>query len=101
MSALARALLDDLTADDLARLAERLAPFLRPADPPAGDDGWLTTKQAAGYLGITTNALHKLTAERRVPFQQSGPGARCYFRRAELDEWRRNTQNGNDQPDKS
>jgi excisionase family DNA binding protein len=88
MTELGRALLDQLGPDDLEQLAERLAPFLRPAPAPA-EDGWLTTKQAAGYLGITANALHKLTAERSIPFSQSAPGARCFFRRSDLDEWRR------------
>jgi excisionase family DNA binding protein len=87
MSALARALLDDLTDDDLAQLAQRIAPYLQLAPPPA-DDGWLTTKQAAAYLGITTNALHKLTSARAIPFEQAAHGAKCYFRRSDLDGWR-------------
>jgi excisionase family DNA binding protein len=95
MSALARALLDDLGPDDLADLAERLAPFLRPT-ASTGDDRWLTTQQAAEYLGMSVHALHKLTAARSIPFSQAGPGARCYFRRSDLDEWRRTTRNGND-----
>jgi excisionase family DNA binding protein len=89
MSDLGRALVDQLGPDDLEQLAERLAPYLRPVDPPPVDDGWLTTKTAAAYLGMSVNALHKATAERRIPFSQSGPGARCYFRRADLDDWRR------------
>jgi excisionase family DNA binding protein len=87
MSALARALLDDLTPDDLAALAEKLRPFLEPAQPPAVD-GWLTTRDAAAYLGVSVNAMHKRTADRRIPFSQSGPGARCYFRPRDLDAWR-------------
>jgi excisionase family DNA binding protein len=87
MSALASALLAELTPDDLARLAQRLAPYLRPVEP-ATDDGWLTTKGAADYLGLSVNALHKLTAARQVPFTQASEGARCYFRRSDLDDWR-------------
>jgi hypothetical protein len=45
MSALASALLAELTPDDLALLAERLAPYL-PATSTSTDDGWLTTKRA-------------------------------------------------------
>ena len=86
MSALARALLDDLEPDDLAELARRLAPFL-PA-PPVEAGGWLTTAQAAEHLGISVHALHRLTAARTVPFHQDGPGARCFFRRSDLDAWR-------------
>ena len=87
MSAIVRALLDELEPDDLAVLAERLAPYLVPAPAPV-DDGWLTTKEAAAYLGLSVNALHKLTAERRIPFSQASEGARCYFRRSDLDAWR-------------
>ena len=58
MSALAKALLDELEPGDLAVLAERLAPYLAPAPAPA-DDGWLTTKDAAAYLGVSVNSLHK------------------------------------------
>jgi excisionase family DNA binding protein len=86
MSALARALLDELDPEDLAALAERLAPYLQ-ASAPSGD-GWLTTRQAAGHLGISVNGLHKLTAARAIPFEQSAPGAKCWFRRSDLDRWR-------------
>jgi excisionase family DNA binding protein len=82
------ALLADLDPDDLRDLAQRLAPYLPTPTAPV-EDRWLTTREAATYLGMTTTALHKLTASRSVPFEQSGPRARCYFRRADLDEWRR------------
>jgi excisionase family DNA binding protein len=87
VSALARALLADLDQDDLRELAERLAPYLPTPTPPA-EDRWLTTREAAEYLGMTSNALHKLTAERSIPFTQDAPGARCYFKRSDLDAWR-------------
>jgi hypothetical protein len=91
MSALARALLADLVREDLRELAERLAPYLPTPTPTAGDDRWLSTRQAADYLGMTPNALHKLTASRSVKFEQNGPGGRCYFRQADLDAWRRSS----------
>ena len=91
MSDLAAALLDALDDDALDRLAERLAPRLAdrlaPNDPQR--DGWLTTRDAAAYIGRSTTALHKLTAARQIPFEQDGPGARCYFRRGDLDAWMR------------
>jgi excisionase family DNA binding protein len=53
-------------------------------------DGWMSTKEAAAYLRMTPNALHKLTAARSIPFSQpGGPGGKCYFLRSDLDEWRR------------
>jgi excisionase family DNA binding protein len=88
MSHLASALIAQFDDDALAELAERLAPFLpQPTTPES--DRWLGTREAAEYLGLTANALHKLTAARAIPFQQDGPGARCWFRREELDAWRR------------
>jgi helix-turn-helix protein len=86
MSALSRALLDDLGPDELADLADRLAPFLRPM--ATTHDGWLDTMAAAAHLGISIHALHRLTAERAIPFSQASPGAKCYFRRSDLDAWR-------------
>jgi excisionase family DNA binding protein len=80
-------LLDELGPDDLAELAQRLAPYLPTAPAPA-PDRWLSTQDAADYLGITANALHKLTARRAIPFEQEKPGAKCWFRRADLDAWR-------------
>jgi excisionase family DNA binding protein len=87
VSSVARALLAELGPEELAELAERLRPYL-PAQDGAAEDGWLDTKAAAAYLGISTHALHRLTAERRVPFAQDRPGARCYFRPSDLDAWR-------------
>lgn len=86
MSDLARALLDELEPEDLATLAERLSPFLRA--PTRRDDEWLSTKQTAEYLGLTVHAVHHYISEGRLPFHQERPGARCYFRRSELDAWR-------------
>src|SRR4051794_15239416 len=89
VSTLLDALLDTLAADDgrRARLVEVLA---SDAAATAGFDaaGWLDTKAAADYLGLTRDALHKLTARRAVPFSQEVAGGKLYFRRAELDRWR-------------
>ncbi len=85
---LADALVRELSDDALAVLAERLRPWLAPSPAPE-PDGWLTTAGAAAYLGLSVGALHRLTAARRVPFEQDAPGAKCWFRRSELDRWRR------------
>lgn len=87
MSLLARALLAELGPDELAELAERLTPYL-PAPTEPARDGWMDSTAAAEYLGISRHALHRLTAERAIPYHQDRPGARCYFRRSELDAWR-------------
>jgi excisionase family DNA binding protein len=69
------------------RVAELLAPYLVPTAP--AQDRWLSTKEAAEYLGVTPNAMHKLTGKREIPFEQDGPGAKCWFQIADLDAYRR------------
>lgn len=86
----ASAILAELTESDLDQLADLLAPLLAERMAPRTEpDAWMTTRQAAGYLGLTVPALHRLTASREVPFEQDGPGCKLWFRRAELDVWRR------------
>jgi excisionase family DNA binding protein len=73
--------------DDLAeRVADRV---LAQLDSREDRDRWLDSAEAAAYLAMTTSALHKLTAARKVPFSQDAPGGKCYFKRADLDAWRR------------
>ena len=67
------------------RLAPRVAALLREA---ADTDGWFDSVRAADYLGMTKNALHKLTSAREIPFEQDAPGHKLYFRRSALDRWR-------------
>jgi excisionase family DNA binding protein len=87
--AIAHALIDALDDDALEILAAKLAPKLAQRLPaPPADDGWIDTKQAARYLGITTSSLWKLTAARAIPFAQDRPGAKCWFRKPDLDRWR-------------
>ncbi len=87
--ALAQAVLDAL--DEAAReaLAERLAPRLAERLPLRQPDDWMTTREAAAYIGRSVTALHKLTAAQAIPFEQEKPGARCYFNRSDLDAWMR------------
>jgi hypothetical protein len=87
MSALARALLDDLGPDDLEQLAERLAPYLRPTASGV-DAGWLDTKAAATYAGCSVHALHRAMAAGEVRYSQKTAGGKAWFRRADLDSWR-------------
>jgi excisionase family DNA binding protein len=85
--------LDDDALDHLARmLARRLSRFVAAAATATGD-GWLDTKRAAEYLGISQQSLHKHTAARSIPFVQDGPGCKCWFKRSELDAWRRGDKN--------
>jgi hypothetical protein len=52
-------------------------------------DGWLDAKAAAAYLGFgSVHPLHKLTARREVAFSQDSTGGKCWFRVADLDDYR-------------
>jgi excisionase family DNA binding protein len=53
------------------------------------DNAWLDARDAAGYLGMHRDTLRKLAAQRAIPAHQDGPRCKLYFRRDELDEWRR------------
>ena len=81
---------DDATMNQLRdaivdELLTRLPPLL---EGGADSEGWLDTKAAAAYLGISVTALHKLTGARRLAFSQTMTGAPCFFRRSDLDAYR-------------
>lgn len=98
MSPLAAALLAELRTDPdaLRELAAALAPFVPAAYPPPAEDAWLDARAASEYLGLPLSgpaqrpsALHKLTAARAIAFEQETPGGKCWFRRRDLDAYRR------------
>jgi hypothetical protein len=74
----------------LRRLAELLAPYL-PAPAAVADepDRWMNSREAAAYAGTTRHALHKAMAAREIHFEQDTPGGRAWFKRADIDAWRR------------
>jgi excisionase family DNA binding protein len=77
---------------------EELRALLDLARTPSHDhDGWITSREASAYLGLTLSALHRLTATRAIPFEQDVPGGKCWFRRGDLDTWRRG---GSRRPDR-
>lgn len=80
------ALIAALDEDACAFLAERLGPYLRSVSSPPDD--WLDATAAAEYLSLPRSTLHKLTAERAIPFAQDEPGCKLYFKRSALDAWR-------------
>jgi hypothetical protein len=87
---LAAAVVDVLDDDALDVLAAKLAPRLVGRLPETAplEDGWLDSKQAAAYLGITTSSLWKHSAALEIPFAQDGPGCKLWFKRSQLDAWR-------------
>lgn len=83
-----RALIDQI----LGRLADLVVDRLIERNgAPSTDDTcvWLDARSAAEYLGIHRDTLRKLAAQRAIPSHQDGPRCKLYFRRDELDEWRR------------
>jgi excisionase family DNA binding protein len=82
------ALVDQL----LGRLADLVVDRLMArteASVNSSEGDWMDTRAAASYLGIHRDTLRKLAAARIVPVHQDGPGCKLYFRRDQLDEWRR------------
>lgn len=81
-------ILDEFISQLAERVAERMA---EQAVVPAGNtDEWLDSRHAAEYLGVHRDTLRKLAAERSIPSEQDGPGCKLFFRRSDLDAWRRN-----------
>jgi Helix-turn-helix domain len=85
----------ELPENVLDALADRVAArVLERLERGQGGERWLDAKQAADYLGLSINALHKLTAARQLPAEQEAPGHKLWFRRSQLDDWRSGGRNG-------
>ena len=78
----------------LRRLAELLAPYMPAPDTPSEADRWLSTREAAEYAGTSPNALHKAMAAREIHFEQDTRGGKAWFKRADIDAWRRGERPG-------
>jgi excisionase family DNA binding protein len=72
-------------------VADRVAAAItqRRTDEQSSGEEWFDSCHAAEYLGVHRDTLRKLAAERAIPSEQDGPGCKLYFRRADLDAWRR------------
>lgn len=78
-----------LAEEDVERIAAAVAQRLGERDGHGQLDRWMTSAEAAEYLALpSVNALHRLSAERRLPASQDCPGGKLYFRRFDLDRWR-------------
>jgi hypothetical protein len=75
----------------LAHLADIVAAEVidRLARQEAAADNWLDTRGASEYLGIHRYSLRRLAVERAMPAEQAGAGCKLFFRRSDLDAWRR------------
>jgi len=72
----------------IEELAERIAARLGPRREPAPEPSpWLDLKGACVYLGLSRDALYKLTAARAIPCRKKAGGQGLRFHRGELDAW--------------
>ena len=79
----------DLILDQLAaRVADRIAAKLATADAAPADQ-WLDSRSAAEYLNISRDSVRRLAAEGSLTTEQAGANCKLYFRRSDLDRWRR------------
>ena len=81
-------ILDDVVGQLADLVAERVAARLAAPQGSTADE-WLDTRRAAEYLGIHRDRLRRLAAEGAIPAEQEGTGCKLYFRRSQLDAWRR------------
>jgi excisionase family DNA binding protein len=73
------------------RFAQRVATAIADqlGEQRTPEDEWFDCRHAADYLGVHRDTLRKLAAERAITAEQDGPGCKLYFRRSDLDAWRR------------
>jgi excisionase family DNA binding protein len=83
----------DLILDQLvARVSDQITARLAAVDERPADQ-WLDSRGAAAYLGISRDTVRRLAAAGSLPTEQSGANCKLYFRRSDLDTWRRNSSN--------
>jgi excisionase family DNA binding protein len=79
----------DLVLDELAtRIAHQIAARLSIAEEDSSDP-WLDSRNAADYLGVSRTTVRRLGAEGSLNTEQAGANYKLYFRRSELNRWRR------------
>lgn len=49
------------------------------------DESWITTAEAAEYLGVHQNTLYRLVKENKVPYGKIGKSLR--FKKSQMDEF--------------
>lgn len=77
--------------DDLNEVKELLYNMCNSSSEKNGDD-WLSSAEAARYLGVTTRTIQNWVAKGTIPV--SHPGRKLRFKRSELDAFlERNTLN--------
>lgn len=78
--------LDPETIDGLASaIVVRVVELL----PDSTDDPWLDSRGAAAHLAVPLSTIRAWTARGELPGFQDTLGGNYYFKRSDLDEWRR------------
>jgi hypothetical protein len=86
VSALTRALLEDLSEEDLDRLAEILTPRIAAKLDRTTDDGWLRGADAiAAHIGAPKSRVYALQSAGRIPVCKDGSA--LVARKSDLDAW--------------
>jgi excisionase family DNA binding protein len=77
----------ELVEQIATRVAELILPRLAFRSELASP--WLDVDEARTYLGLSKNALYKLTAAHAIPFRKKQDGQGLRFHINELDQWMR------------
>ena len=80
--------LDGFVSVLVERVADAVVARLTGPAPEARPE-WLDSRRAADYLGLPRDTLRKLATEGAIPAEQDAPGCKLFFRRCDLDGWRR------------
>jgi excisionase family DNA binding protein len=83
---LGRALIESLDPEDLAELAVRLIPLIRPQPVQDRPKEWLSSREAAEHLGVSVATVARMVADGRLRARRDHPKGRLYFRRTELEQ---------------
>jgi excisionase family DNA binding protein len=89
----------DLSDEQVAELFEHARTLdLIGTDEPSSDDAWLSTKEAAVYVGLSEGTLNNDASRggaHKIPFHQpSGRKGRRRYRRSELDAYLKEKDDG-------
>lgn len=79
----------ELAEEVAAKVEERLLRRLEASGALAPPRRWLSTKEAAEYLGIDEDTLGAAARRGEVRSEQATPGAKRWFEPEALDEYRR------------
>ena len=63
-------------------MSAQIIPFARPV---AAREPWLSKRQAAEHLGVTTRSIERWQRERGLPAHRAG--TLCRYKASELDKW--------------